>query len=577
MNRSPFRPSKRRVLAACAAALALSALVVGPEQATAGVPCSASVEEARRHMDRGFELYDKRRFLEAAAEFDAAYAAQPFSACLCNAAMAYQEGLDFAHAIERYEAFLSAEPNPPDLPRIHAMLGWLKAQNEAQIRAHGDAGSPEPADAGGAPSVADAAAPAAADAGSVPLFDFADAGSHPPSDAGAPSSTDAGAPLSPPPPPVDIRSQVVIESDPPGAPVAIYERKKSAPPWVSAGPNPGWTKVVSGEKTPYDVALGAAEYHIVLEAFRDYKRSETSLQLAPGRVYAFKANLSQGTFLGFLRVTSPIEGAAIFVDDPPPHKKGPWGRAPHGEMLEAGQHRIWVEAPGFEPFTTKAAIEHGTSAEIVAGLARVGYGFVRVDGNVEEMTVKIDDVPYGTYASIGDPLKIRLPAGRHKVELDAGGHKAFTGDVEVPPGQEIAVHGRLALSPPRLNALASGALAVGAGVGAAALFRQPSYELRGFDFGGVPRYGPTGTQPWLKIGGGVAVGVSGLLVLATGYSLLHDPYPASRVQVDAPREFGSPAEPGAAPEKKKSAGVRLEGIVPEVCFTGGGLGIRGSF
>ena len=60
----------------------------------------------------------------------------------------------------------------------------------------------------------------------------------------------------------------------------------------------------------------------------------------------FKANLSQGAFLGHLDVTANFEGAAIYVDDPPPHKKPPWGRAPHSGLIEPGEHKGWVEAPG---------------------------------------------------------------------------------------------------------------------------------------------------------------------------------------------------------------------------------------
>src|SRR4051812_24158830 len=109
----PVKP-RRRLLAACLAALALPPALVALAPAAHGSPCAASVEEARRHMDRGLELLDRKTFLEAAAEFDAAYAAQPYSAFLCNAAKAYQSALDFPNAIARYKAFLAAEPNPPD-------------------------------------------------------------------------------------------------------------------------------------------------------------------------------------------------------------------------------------------------------------------------------------------------------------------------------------------------------------------------------------------------------------------------------------------------------------------------------
>jgi hypothetical protein len=536
----------RLLVFACASALALPLLVVGPERDAHGVPCAASVEEARRHLDRGLELYDKRQFSLAAAEFDAAYQAQPFSASLCNAAMAYERALDFKSAIDRYRSFLSAEPNPPDLVRIKTVLAWLEAQLAAQLRARAAESD------GGAPD------------GSATLADAGDGGASP---------------TTPPPPAAEIRSQVVVESDPPGAPLTVFARKAGAAPFVVGAANPGWQKVISGEKTPHDASLAAGEYHIVLDAFRDLKRSETDLELKPGRVYAFKANLSQGAFLGFLRVTSPIEGARIHVDDPPPFAKGTWGRAPHGDLLEPGDHRVWIEATGFETLTRDVRVERGETVEVTAALERVRHGFLVVDGNAGEVRVTVDGVAYGVYSTLGDPLKIRLPAGPHQIDLDASGRKTFSGEVLVPRGQEVAVHGRLAFSPPRSNAVLSGTLAVGAAVGAVALFRQPSYELReGLDFPGLPRFGPTGTQPWFKVGGVVSLGVSGLLVLATGYSLVHDPNPPSRAQVDKPREFDAAPTTKSPPAPARTrAGIRLDGVAPEVCLQGGGLGLRGSF
>ncbi|MEP7120109.1 MAG: PEGA domain-containing protein [Byssovorax sp.] len=532
----------RPLALACATALAIPLLLLAPEREARGVPCAASVDEARRHMDRGLDLYDKGQFRESAAEFDAAYQAQPFSASLCNAAMAYERALNFQSAIARYKSFLSAEPNPPDLVRIKTVLTWLEAQQAAQLAARSiDAD-------GGLGDAADGGALAASDAGAAP-------------------------------PPVEIRSQVVVESDPPGAPLTVYLRKSGASPFLAGAPNPGWQKVVESQKTPYDVALPTGNYHLVLDAFRDLKRSETDLELLPGRVYNFKANLSQGAFLGFLRVTSPIEGARIHVDDPPPFTKGTWGRAPHGDLLEPGEHQVWIEAGGYETILRTITVERGATVEIAAPLERVRHGFLLIDANADEVSVKVDSVPYGAYSALGDPLKIRLPAGPHHVELDASGRKTFSGDVTVPRGQEIALHGRLAFKPPRSNAILSATLAVGAGVGGVVLLRQPSYELReGLDFPGLPRVVPTGTQPWFRVGGVVSLGVSGLLVLATGYSLVNDPNPPSNAQIDRAREIGSEpsARPAAEPAKKK-AGFRLDGVTPEVCTQGAGFELRGSF
>jgi hypothetical protein len=503
----------RRLLAAALVALAAVA-AVGPVREARSAPCVGSVDESRRHMERGFSLYDKKQFADAAAEFDAAYRAQAFSAFLCNAAMAYQEALDFPNAVLRYKAFLVAEPNPPDLARLRTMIVWLEAQIAAQIAAR------------------------------------------------APSGADGGAPVTLPVPVAEppraemnrsFRSQIIVVSDPPEAPLSVYARRSGAAPFSAVGPNPGWERVASGVKTPHDLALGAGTYHVVIDAFKDYKRSETDLELLPGRLYEFKANLSQGEFMGFLQVlTVPAgsaPGALVYVDDPPPHKKPPWGRAPHGALVESGPHSVWIEAPGYEPFTEKAVVEHGKTVELAPALTRVSHGYLRIDGNAGETTVKVDGTVRGLYTPTGEPVRLRLASGVHRLQLEADGRKTFSGDVEVPRGQELGVHGRFSLKPPRSSAVATGALAVGAVVGGVALFRQAgepqAAPLPGATAGNAPTY--------FRVGGGVSFGVAALLAATTIYSIVSDPTPPSRVQLDKPKDLEAdepdPQGPAGSPHR----------------------------
>jgi hypothetical protein len=490
----------RRLLVA--AALAAAVVALAPVRDARSAPCAGSVDESRRHMERGFALYDKKQFLDAAAEFDAAYRAQAFSAFLCNAAMAYQEALDFPNAIVRYRAFLVAEPNPPDLAHIKNVLAWLEAQSAARL-ATGDGG------AGDASFVLDA----------------------PPSAAMSRS----------------FRSEVIVVSDPPEAPLSVYARRQGAAPFLAGKPNPGWERIVSSVKTPHDLSLAAGAYHIVIDAFKDYKRSETDLELLPGRLYEFKANLSQGEFMGFLRVLTPAPGAFVYLDDPPPHRKPPWGRAPHGGLVESGSHALWIEAPGYEPATESVVLEHGKTVEVSPALSRVAHGYLRVDANAGEVLVKIDGNNRGLYTPLGDPLRIRLPGGKHLLELESDGRKTYSGDVEVPRGQELGVHGRLSFKPPRSSAVATGALAVGAVVGGIALFHQAAQPEAPPPLGMAPSNAPT----YFRVGGAVSFGVAALLGFSTVYSLFSDPTPPSRVQLDKPRDFeddeGEPAAPRAGP------------------------------
>ncbi len=494
----------KRLLLAVLAGLAAAPVALGTVREAQSAPCTGSVDESRRHMERGFSLYDKKQFLEAAAEFDAAYRAQAFSAFLCNAAMAYQEALDFPNAILRFRAFLAAEPNPPDLARIKATLVWLEAQNAAQIaaRASVDGGAPSPPPAAGGP------------------------------------------------PPVEMsrsfRSQVIVVSDPEAAPAAVYARRSGGAPFtLGAGGAlaPGWERVASGVKTPLDLSLGAGTYHVVIDAFKDYKRSETDLELQPGRLYEFKANLSQGEFMGFLRVLSAAPGARVFLDDPPPHRRPPWGRAPHGALVEAGAHTVWIEAPGFEPRDDRVVVEHGKALEIAPALSRVAHGWIRVDGNADEVTVRVDGQPRGLYTTQGEALRIRLPGGVHRLELEAPDRKTYAGQIDVPRGQELGVHGRFTFKPARSTSIATGALAVGAVVGGIALLRQASQPQPA----PMPGMAPSDSPTYYRVGGGIAFGAGALLGAATLYGVLRDPTPPSRVQLDKPKDLGDDdAEPAPA-------------------------------
>jgi tetratricopeptide (TPR) repeat protein len=471
------------VLLALAPPLALIARA--PEARSA--PCQGSIDEARRHMEAGFSHYDKKRFVEAGAEFDAAYKAQPFSAFLANAAMAYQAALDFPAAIARYEAFLGAEPNPPDLPRIKQNLGWLKAQLAAQQAAGGDAGAP---------------------------------------------------PAPEPPPSLGqvARSQMIVASDPPDAPLSIYARRAGAAAFAAGGANPGWEKVSRVARTPYDVSLPPGEYHVVIDAFKDYKRVETDLALVSGQLYELKAVLSQGEFMGFLRVLSTAPNARVYLDDPPPHRRPPWGRAPYGALVESGAHQIWVEAPGFEPAAEKVTIEHGKTAEIAPRLERVAYGYLKLDGNADEVSVKIDGAKRGVYTPLGEPLRIRLDGGKHRLSIEAPGRKAYVGEIEVPRGQELGVHGRLSFKPARSTSVITGALAVGAVVGGVALLKQAAAP-QAVTPDSPPGNAPSGAPTWLRVGSGISFGVGAILGASTIYSIVVDPTPPSTVRLDKPKDL----------------------------------------
>jgi hypothetical protein len=147
-------------------------------------------------------------------------------------------------------------------------------------------------------------------------------------------------------------------------------------------------------------------------------------------------------------------------------------------------------------------------------------------------------------------LHLRLDAGQHKLELEAGGRKTYTGYLDVPRGQRLGVHGLLSYKPERGSAVVTGALTVGAIVGGVALLKQSAAEPA--PTSSTPTgMTPSGVTPWFKVGGAISLGLAALLGFSTVYVLATDNKPPSRVRLDKPKdleedELETPP-PGATP------------------------------
>jgi hypothetical protein len=488
---------------------------------------AAVVEQARQRMETGQALFAQGRYAQAMAEFEAAYAAQPYGAFLYNAAVAAEKAKDLQRAIAHYKEFLASDPNAPDAPDIKAQIDKLEKALSAP------------------PPDADAGAPV--DGGVV-------------GDGGAPENAAPDAETA-----ARMRSLVLLESEPPGAPLAIYERTfPTAPAWKEGAP--GWKKILSGIKTPQDISLNIGHYHVVIEPFQDYHRSETDISLAPGHVYTFKANLSQGAFLGFLKIKSPVEGAKIYIDDPPPHKHAPAGRTPFSGLVDSGAHTVWIEAPGYVPFEKKVDVAHGDTAQFVAELEHVDYGFLRIDGNSDEVTVQIDGKPYPPFKNLTGPARIKLPAGKHKVVLDASGRKKFRGEIEVPRGQEVGVHATLIDLYPRGKAIGFGVLSAGAIAGGIVTLPESKVVVDKSD----PNVDPKRVDMFRYLSTGLFIG-AGVFTAASVFFSVYDPDPDSLVKLDKPADLKDDDE------KKAAIAPRVRNVAPMIGQNGGGLTIGGTF
>ena len=114
------------VLAALAPVSLVLVLAASPGRAAAAGDESEAT--ARRHFNRGKQLYDERKYDAAAEEFEAGYAAVPKSGFLLNIAHSYRRAGDLESAKRYYELYLEKEDASPQRGEVQ---GYLKTIDEA--------------------------------------------------------------------------------------------------------------------------------------------------------------------------------------------------------------------------------------------------------------------------------------------------------------------------------------------------------------------------------------------------------------------------------------------------------------
>ena len=507
-------------------ALAL-ALVVAGFVAFGASPAGAAdpVDEARALMEEGQGLFKLGKYAEAMAKFEAAYQTHAAAAFLYNAAFAAEKAGDLKLAIKRYNMYLAAEPDSPYAKQVRKRIEDLERELAA----------PPPPKPDGGEGGGDGAEPKEAKPDAATI--------------------------------AELPSLVRVMSDPPGAPLLVFEKvSKTAKSFVPGEGNPGWRKIVGGVQTPKELSLKVGSYYVVVEKFREFNESGTALELAPGHVYTYKASLSQGAFQGALLLRTNIEHARVYVNDPPPHKSAPMQRGPGTLTLPTGEHQVWIEAPGYETKKETVTIDRGKTAELDVRLERVDFGFLVIDGDAGEITIAVDGKPQPTFSSRGDPVRLELPAGKHQLVLDADGRKTFEGSIEVPKGEELPVHATLVESYPRAKAFVIGGFAIGAAIGGVFLHLEAIKPV------GQPH--DESVHQAFNVTRFVAWGASGLLAGLAIFYAVYDPLPDSYVRQDPTREFSE--EAGKSKKPTQEAALRPV-ISPWFSPQGGGLGVGVQF
>lgn len=474
-----------------------------------------SLEAIRKQMEQGQGLFLAKNYEEAAATFEKGYENYPYSAFLFNAGVCYQKLGNADAALAAFRKYLQKDPTAPDAKAVRERIAKIEEAKKA-AKDEGTEGEPSPVQ--------------------------------------MPDSSEQG-----------MKSLVIIETEPAGAPVRVFQRTKDhAPEFVSGAKNTLWELVVE-RAAPLNLTLDVGRYHIVIDEFQDYNSAETNLDVSPGHVHHFKANLSQGEFTGFLEVTSNVVGAKLYLDDKG-DKTAVWGQAPHGALISPGEHTLRVEAPGYEPVEMKVEVATGDKKVIEVLLARVGFGVLRLDADVGEVTLSIDGTPHGAWRQGQTALEAELSAGPHEILVSAKGYKDLRKTVNIPKGQILPMRARMVEKFPRGAAWTQAILAAGF-VGASVYFGVESNRLNRElvaerEAGYLHDKDPRIKQGfWYSVGADAGFSVGGILAILATYNFIRDPYPDPKLQLGKKREFKRDRTgPAATPAPAASNGFDNWGL-----------------
>jgi hypothetical protein len=372
------------------------------------------MEVAREHMERGQTLYGAGRFIESAEEFLRAYEAQPFAAFLFNAGVAYEKVDDPGRAADYFSRYLQADPQAQNAAkltqRVERLRGVARTREQeaaaAALAGSGDATEAQRAQA----ELADA---------KKRLEDLE-------KQLAALGGRDA------------FKSLLSVQSKPEDAVITL----KSADGKV----------LERGAGSPFSHTLDEGKYSVEVEHPK-YKTISTPLTVAPGKVYVIIVEMSQGQFLGFLRVVTSVPGADVYVDK---KEEGALGKSPFQNAISTGTHHIWIEKPGYVPIEREVEIGVGDDVLVRSELERVEHGRIRVVANNPDAEVQIDGQARGKV-----PLEIDVAHGAHTVRVRAPGMKEWEEQVTVERGQATPVRVRLRPAVSRAGAWVTAGAAAG--------------------------------------------------------------------------------------------------------------------
>ncbi|MDW8245480.1 MAG: PEGA domain-containing protein [Sandaracinaceae bacterium] len=372
-------------------------------------------------MEQGQAYFLQGRYAESAAEFEAAYSIFPFAAFLYNAGVSYEAAGNLSRALTLFERYLEAESNPHERRAAEKRIGELREKIRQRE-----------------------AAQAEAERAKLEQGTASGGGQAQPASQETPSG-EAEAPSPPSPEQVNqLLALIAVETEPDGATVTISRDGE----------------IVMSAASPFTQTLSPGTYRISIQ-HPAYNRFERDFEVRPGVLNRIFSNLSQGEFWGYLRVISDPPGAQVFIDD---REIGPRGQTPYEGPVQVGQHKVWVEKPGFQGVEREVGVGVAEEIRLDFQLERSASGKLRVIANLRGGRVFVDGHMVGTI-----PWEGELPAGPHKVKVEHEGMKAWSQTVDVPRGQLLPIRVRFNPEPGKEGAVVAGvigALFLGGGIAA---------------------------------------------------------------------------------------------------------------
>ncbi|MEZ4362081.1 MAG: PEGA domain-containing protein [Kofleriaceae bacterium] len=423
-----------------------------------------ALKKAQDAFDKAQQEYLAGNYDAAAAGFQAAYEARPYSQFLYNVAASFHmkgkktgDAKAYGSAVEFYRKYLSSDPKAADRARIEKTV--LVLENEAKrLASLPPPAAPDPT-APPDPSKPPEANPTA----SQEIEQLGD---------------------------VAVRGLVVLDSEPAGATIYLDDKRKGA-----FGTTP-WSGSLEGE-------------HKVIFERRGYKVVETRLAADPNRLVAFKAGLPEADYLGFIEITSNVPGADVFIGD---KSVGAVGKTPFSENRPPGKYKVWVSTDGYDEFSQEIEVVRGEALTVKAQLKGSPVGKLNITGpSIEEATVYLDGK---VFCERGPCLK-SVPEGRHELSIRRPDHKPYTKMITIQAKTETAVKAGLAPKPSRTDAIVAYVLAGGFAAGGVVLGMRANDlrdELKKEIAAGAPP--PDDDDPRFQRGKIYAIAADGMYVVA---------------------------------------------------------------